>query len=106
VFTPFHKPQYTYPYGRSIDETTTRGLGFGSVAESDGGRGVMRERESGQRWGMMGGAGLSAVEGEVAGTTSASVRDGPWAEFRAGPLRFPRPFSFSLFLFLFSLLVF
>jgi hypothetical protein len=23
VFTPFHKPPYTYPYGRSIDETTT-----------------------------------------------------------------------------------
>jgi hypothetical protein len=24
VFTPFHKPSYTYPYGRSVDETTTR----------------------------------------------------------------------------------
>jgi hypothetical protein len=24
VFTPFHKPPYTYPYGRSVDETTTR----------------------------------------------------------------------------------
>jgi hypothetical protein len=24
MFTPFHKPPYTYPYGRSIDETTTR----------------------------------------------------------------------------------
>jgi hypothetical protein len=23
VFTPFHKPPYTYPYGRSVDETTT-----------------------------------------------------------------------------------
>jgi hypothetical protein len=23
MFTPFHKPPYTYPYGRSIDETTT-----------------------------------------------------------------------------------
>jgi hypothetical protein len=23
VFTPIHKPPYTYPYGRSIDETTT-----------------------------------------------------------------------------------
>jgi hypothetical protein len=22
--TPFHKPLYTYPYGRSIDETTTQ----------------------------------------------------------------------------------
>jgi hypothetical protein len=22
VFTPFHKPPYTYPYSRSIDETT------------------------------------------------------------------------------------
>jgi hypothetical protein len=26
VFTPFHKPPYTYPYGRSVDETTTQGL--------------------------------------------------------------------------------
>jgi hypothetical protein len=24
MFTPFHKPPYTYLYGRSIDETTTR----------------------------------------------------------------------------------
>jgi hypothetical protein len=24
VFTPFHKPPYTYPYGRSVDETTTQ----------------------------------------------------------------------------------
>jgi hypothetical protein len=23
VFTHFHKPPYTYPYGRSVDETTT-----------------------------------------------------------------------------------
>jgi hypothetical protein len=23
VFTPFHKPPYPYPYGRSVDETTT-----------------------------------------------------------------------------------
>jgi hypothetical protein len=23
MFTPFHKPPYTYPYGRSVDETTT-----------------------------------------------------------------------------------
>jgi hypothetical protein len=23
VFTPFHKPTYPYPYGRSVDETTT-----------------------------------------------------------------------------------
>jgi hypothetical protein len=23
VFTPFHKPPYTYPYGRSVDETMT-----------------------------------------------------------------------------------
>jgi hypothetical protein len=23
VFTPFHKPPYTYPFGRSVDETTT-----------------------------------------------------------------------------------
>jgi hypothetical protein len=23
VFTPFHKPPYTYPSGRSVDETTT-----------------------------------------------------------------------------------
>jgi hypothetical protein len=23
VFTPFHKPPYTYPYGRSVDKTTT-----------------------------------------------------------------------------------
>jgi hypothetical protein len=23
MFTPFHKPLYTYPYGRSVDETTT-----------------------------------------------------------------------------------
>jgi hypothetical protein len=23
VFTPFHKPPYPYPYGRSLDETTT-----------------------------------------------------------------------------------
>jgi hypothetical protein len=23
VFTPFHKLPYTYPYGRSVDETTT-----------------------------------------------------------------------------------
>jgi hypothetical protein len=28
VFTPFHKPPYTYPYGRSIDETTTQTLDF------------------------------------------------------------------------------
>jgi hypothetical protein len=27
VFTPFHKPPYTYPYGRSVDETTTVGVG-------------------------------------------------------------------------------
>jgi hypothetical protein len=25
MFTPFHKPPYTYPYGRSVDETTTAG---------------------------------------------------------------------------------
>jgi hypothetical protein len=24
VFTPFHKPPYTYPYGRFVDETTTK----------------------------------------------------------------------------------
>jgi hypothetical protein len=23
MFTPFHKPPYPYPYGRSVDETTT-----------------------------------------------------------------------------------
>jgi hypothetical protein len=23
MFTPFHKPPYTYPYGRSVNETTT-----------------------------------------------------------------------------------
>jgi hypothetical protein len=23
VFTPFHKPPYTYPYGRSVDKTMT-----------------------------------------------------------------------------------
>jgi hypothetical protein len=23
VFTPFHKPPYPYPYGRSVDETMT-----------------------------------------------------------------------------------
>jgi hypothetical protein len=23
MFTPFHKLPYTYPYGRSVDETTT-----------------------------------------------------------------------------------
>jgi hypothetical protein len=23
MFTPFHKPPYTYPYDRSVDETTT-----------------------------------------------------------------------------------
>jgi hypothetical protein len=23
VFTPFHKPPYSYPYDRSVDETTT-----------------------------------------------------------------------------------
>jgi hypothetical protein len=26
VFTPFHKPPYTYPYGRSVDETTIGGI--------------------------------------------------------------------------------
>jgi hypothetical protein len=26
MFTPFHKPPYTYPYGRSVDETTTVGV--------------------------------------------------------------------------------
>jgi hypothetical protein len=26
VFTPFHKPPYTYPYGRSVDETTTQAV--------------------------------------------------------------------------------
>jgi hypothetical protein len=26
VFTPFHKPPYPYPYGRSVDETTTLNL--------------------------------------------------------------------------------
>jgi hypothetical protein len=31
VFTPFHKPPYTYPYGRSVDETTT--FPVGSIAE-------------------------------------------------------------------------
>jgi hypothetical protein len=30
VFTPFHKPPYTYPYGRSIDETTTVGAHHGA----------------------------------------------------------------------------
>jgi hypothetical protein len=23
MFTPFHKPPYTYPYGKSVDKTTT-----------------------------------------------------------------------------------
>jgi hypothetical protein len=25
MFTPFHKPPYTYPYGRSVDKTMTPG---------------------------------------------------------------------------------
>jgi transposase InsO family protein len=29
VFTPFHKPPYPYPYGRSVDETTTIVFHFG-----------------------------------------------------------------------------
>jgi hypothetical protein len=24
MFTPFRKPPYTYPYGRSVDETMTK----------------------------------------------------------------------------------
>jgi hypothetical protein len=30
VFIPFHKPPYTYPYGRSVDETTTVGAHHGA----------------------------------------------------------------------------
>jgi hypothetical protein len=30
VFTPFHKPPYTYPYGKSVDKTTTV---LGAVAD-------------------------------------------------------------------------
>jgi hypothetical protein len=30
VFTPFHKPPYTYPYGRSIDKTMTFGAHHGT----------------------------------------------------------------------------
>jgi hypothetical protein len=37
VFTAFHKPPYTYPYGRSVDETTTVGAAdyfyFAVIAE-------------------------------------------------------------------------
>jgi hypothetical protein len=33
VFTPFRKPPYTYPYGRSVDETTT-GITFSRLAFS------------------------------------------------------------------------
>jgi hypothetical protein len=31
VFTLFHKPPYTYPYGRSLDETTTEGSSTNKV---------------------------------------------------------------------------
>jgi hypothetical protein len=34
VFTPFHKPPYTYPYGRSVDKTTTpKVIWFPSIFE-------------------------------------------------------------------------
>jgi hypothetical protein len=49
VFTSFHKLPYTYPYGRSIDETTTsRNFGIISVLAfvSLGGFGSSRSRIS------------------------------------------------------------
>jgi hypothetical protein len=38
MFTPFHKLPYTYPYGRSVDETMTRR--FLSIA-ADGADGLL-----------------------------------------------------------------
>jgi hypothetical protein len=32
VFTPFHKPPYTYPYGRSVDKTMIVGAHRGARA--------------------------------------------------------------------------
>jgi hypothetical protein len=29
MFTPFHKLPYTYPYGRSVDEITTKEIKIG-----------------------------------------------------------------------------
>jgi hypothetical protein len=33
VFTLFHKPPYTYPYGRSVDETTTVGAHLNEITK-------------------------------------------------------------------------
>jgi hypothetical protein len=40
VFTPFHKPPYPYPYGRSVDETTTGATArvFGATSGLKGAR--------------------------------------------------------------------
>jgi hypothetical protein len=74
VFTPFHKPPYPYPYGRSVDETMTpanitRGanhLAEGDTADSLANRAKIRL--SAEEWNII----KAAVEHDLAIPTDAS----------------------------------